>query len=81
MRDDRIIEEHIGKLIFYYGATDKWCPISYYHDVYEQYGKVAESKIHLCSKGYAHAFVLCHSTEVAEMVAEWTTETVKENRS
>ncbi|KAG5855998.1 hypothetical protein ANANG_G00003060 [Anguilla anguilla] len=32
-RDDSTIRQNLDKLIFYYGATDSWCPVQYYQDI------------------------------------------------
>ena len=70
-RDDHTIATHIDKLIFYYGANDKWCPVSYYEDVKQEHGHRTGSHIELCCKGIEHAFVLHHSSDVAHLVAKW----------
>lgn len=67
-RDDKVIETNLEKLIFYYGTTDKWVPVSYYEDVKERFPK---GEIYLCDRKFDHAFVLESSEEVAEMVASW----------
>ena len=59
-------------MLFYYGGADGWCPLSYYEDVLSVHGDHAVNNIKLCSKGYDHAFVIKNSTEVAEIVADWT---------
>ncbi|XP_051502907.1 lipid droplet-associated hydrolase-like isoform X1 [Myxocyprinus asiaticus] len=67
-RDNLTIRQHLSKLIFYYGATDHWCPVQYYHDIRKDF---PEGDIRLCERGIRHAFVLDAGEEVANMTAEW----------
>ncbi|XP_069829215.1 lipid droplet-associated hydrolase isoform X2 [Dendropsophus ebraccatus] len=67
-RDNDTIKQHLNKLIFYYGATDNWCPVQYYEDIRKDFPK---GNIWLCDKGYRHAFVLDSSKEVASLVINW----------
>lgn len=64
----QVIEQNLKKLIFYYGATDHWAPVSYYEDMKK---KFPDGEIYLCERKFKHAFVLESSEEVAEMVAPW----------
>lgn len=56
------------QLIFYYGATDHWCPVQYYHDISRDF---PGGDIRLCERGIRHAFVLDAGEEVANMTSEW----------
>ncbi|KAL4624225.1 lipid droplet-associated hydrolase [Arapaima gigas] len=67
-RDNRTIAQNLDKLIFYYGATDHWCPVQYYSDIKKDF---PSGNIQLCGRGFRHAFVLDAGREVATMVAEW----------
>ena len=67
------IEQNLKKLIFYYGATDHWAPVSYYEDMKK---KFPDGEIYLCERKFKHAFVLESSEEVAEMVAPWIQEVI-----
>uniref|UniRef100_A0A8C0AGD6 Lipid droplet-associated hydrolase n=1 Tax=Bos mutus grunniens TaxID=30521 RepID=A0A8C0AGD6_BOSMU len=67
-RDDETIKEHLPKLIFYYGATDSWCPKEYYDDMKKDF---PEGDIRLCEKKIPHAFVISFFQEMADMVADW----------
>ncbi|XP_078031330.1 lipid droplet-associated hydrolase [Epinephelus lanceolatus] len=67
-RDNMTIEKNLEKLIFYYGATDHWCPVQYYHDIKQDFPR---GDFRLCDKGFHHAFVLDAGREVAKMVFEW----------
>lgn len=58
----------VFQLIFYYGATDHWCPIQYYLDIKKDF---PHGDIRLCENGFRHAFVLDTGREVAKMVVEW----------
>ncbi|KAJ8289515.1 hypothetical protein GJAV_G00002200 [Gymnothorax javanicus] len=73
-RDNSTIRQNLDKLVFYYGATDQWCPVQYYHDIKEAF---PDGNIWLCSKGYRHAFVLDAGREVASMVVEWIRDDVE----
>ncbi|XP_071439110.1 lipid droplet-associated hydrolase [Hetaerina americana] len=66
--DRDLINKNISKLNFYYGTTDRWCPVKYYHDIKCEIPKV---KAELCKIGYRHAFVLNDPTEMAYIVADW----------
>uniref|UniRef100_A0A4W6BPR2 Lipid droplet-associated hydrolase n=1 Tax=Lates calcarifer TaxID=8187 RepID=A0A4W6BPR2_LATCA len=67
-RDNITIRKNLEKLIFYYGATDHWCPIQYYLDIKKDF---PHGDIRLCENGFRHAFVLDTGREVAKMVVEW----------
>lgn len=67
-RDNITIKNNLEKLIFYYGATDHWCPVQYYHDIKQDF---PQGDFRLCENGYRHAFVLDAGREVAKMVFEW----------
>uniref|UniRef100_A0A3Q0SXF4 Lipid droplet-associated hydrolase n=1 Tax=Amphilophus citrinellus TaxID=61819 RepID=A0A3Q0SXF4_AMPCI len=67
-RDNTTIKKNLDKLIFYYGATDHWCPVQYYHDIKQEF---PHGDFRLCENGFRHAFVLDAGREVAEMVFEW----------
>ncbi|XP_078503851.1 lipid droplet-associated hydrolase isoform X2 [Lissotriton helveticus] len=55
-------------LIFYYGATDNWCPVQYHHDIRKDF---PEGNIRLCERGFRHAFVLDSSKEMASLTLNW----------
>uniref|UniRef100_A0A3P9HEQ8 Lipid droplet-associated hydrolase n=1 Tax=Oryzias latipes TaxID=8090 RepID=A0A3P9HEQ8_ORYLA len=65
-RDNTTIEKNLDKLIFYYGATDHWCPVKYFYDIRRDF---PHGDFRLCEKGFRHAFVLDVGREVANMVA------------
>ncbi|XP_077990763.1 lipid droplet-associated hydrolase-like [Glandiceps talaboti] len=66
--DLETIRNHLHKLLFYYGASDHWCPVSYHHKMKLNF---PHGDIRLCEKGFDHAFCLESSVEVAEMVWSW----------
>ncbi|XP_069461991.1 lipid droplet-associated hydrolase isoform X2 [Ambystoma mexicanum] len=70
-RDNPTIKQQLKKLIFYYGATDRWCPVQYYHDIRKDF---PEGDIRLCDRGFRHAFVLDSSEEMASLVMNWLQE-------
>ncbi|KAM8915139.1 lipid droplet-associated hydrolase [Spinachia spinachia] len=67
-RDNVTIEKNIEKLLFYYGASDHWCPVQYYHDIKQDF---PHGNFRLCQDGFRHAFVLDAGKEIAVMVFEW----------
>ncbi|XP_051797289.1 lipid droplet-associated hydrolase isoform X1 [Acanthochromis polyacanthus] len=67
-RDNITIKKNLDKIIFYYGATDHWCPIQYYHDIKRDF---PHGDFRLCENGFRHAFVLDAGRDVAKMVVEW----------
>ncbi|XP_072314263.1 lipid droplet-associated hydrolase [Eucyclogobius newberryi] len=67
-RDNATIKKHLDKLIFYYGATDHWCPVEYFHDMKQDF---PDGDFRLCESGFRHAFVLDAGADVAAMVVEW----------
>ncbi|XP_073481433.1 lipid droplet-associated hydrolase [Aquarana catesbeiana] len=66
-RDDDTIKYNLNKLIFYYGASDHWCPVQYYKDLKKDF---PDGDIWLCSRGIRHAFVLDSSKEVASIIVD-----------
>ena len=60
-----IIDEHIDKMVFYYGVGDRWTVESCYEDMAARY---PDKDVYLCTKGFPHAFVECVSDEMAEFV-------------
>uniref|UniRef100_A0A8C6X5G6 Lipid droplet-associated hydrolase n=1 Tax=Naja naja TaxID=35670 RepID=A0A8C6X5G6_NAJNA len=67
-RDNSTIKQHLNKLIFYYGTTDKWCPLQYYEEMKMEF---PDGDIRICEKGIRHSFVLDASKEMAEMITGW----------
>lgn len=62
------IDKNLERLMFYYGQTDKWCPIEFYDDMKK---KFPEGDILLDNKGMNHAFCLRSSCEMAEVIWNW----------
>lgn len=62
------IERHKDKILLYYGASDGWCPQSYWEDMR---ARVKGVEALLCEEGYQHAFVLKHSRQMGEKLARW----------
>jgi predicted alpha/beta hydrolase family esterase len=78
------IERHMDKLIFYYGRTDKWCPIDYYNDM-ERFveSKLKKSNdieksqvVKLDTHGMDHAFCLFQDqcSNISKMIHCWINE-------
>uniref|UniRef100_A0A3Q2D5X7 Lipid droplet-associated hydrolase n=1 Tax=Cyprinodon variegatus TaxID=28743 RepID=A0A3Q2D5X7_CYPVA len=68
-RDNVTIQKNLDKLLFYYGVSDHWCPVTYFQDIRRDF---PHGDFRLCEKGIRHAFVLDAGRDVAQMVAEWT---------
>ena len=66
--DYDVIERNLDKLIFYYGASDHWCPPSYYEDMKARFPL---GDIHMCKYGFDHAFVLQQSQPMADICWSW----------
>ncbi|KAI9146556.1 hypothetical protein BKA69DRAFT_37283 [Paraphysoderma sedebokerense] len=66
--DADVIDKYISKLIFYYGTTDKWVPLSHYEMTKKRWPK---ADIHLCQDSFPHAFVLGHGEPMGQKVASW----------
>jgi len=62
----------VDKIIFYYGESDGWCPLSYYEEVKKLYSSYEGSTVLLCDKKIPHAFVIDRSEDMAEIVARIT---------
>lgn len=60
-----VIDEHIDKIVFYYGVGDRWNVDSCYKDMAARY---PDKDVNLCRNGFPHAFVECASDEMAEFV-------------
>ncbi|XP_061599913.1 lipid droplet-associated hydrolase [Cololabis saira] len=67
-RDNPTIRKHLDKLLFYYGATDHWCPVKYFQDMKQDF---PHGDVRLCEKGFRHAFVLDSAQQVAKLLVEW----------
>ncbi|KAM3870841.1 lipid droplet-associated hydrolase [Diretmus argenteus] len=67
-RDNVTIKQNLEKLVFYYGATDHWCPVQYYNEIKQDF---PNGDFRLCENGFRHAFVLDAGRNVANMVVEW----------
>lgn len=73
-RDNATIKKNLNKLIFYYGATDHWCPVDYFHDIKRDF---PDGDFRLCESGFRHAFVLDAGAKVAQMVVDWIKEDLR----
>ena len=60
-----VIDEHVDKIVFYYGVGDRWNVESCYKDMAARY---PDKDVNLCVNGFPHAFVECASDEMAEFV-------------
>lgn len=67
--DTQLVEKHLPILSFYFGQTDRWCPLSYSDDMKAQF---PNCDIRVCDKGYGHAFVIDSSPQLANIVGDWS---------
>lgn len=65
---EEMLRKLAGKFKFYFGASDRWCPLQYRE---EMRAKLPEVESEVCEKGVEHAFVLGSSEVMAEAVAQW----------
>lgn len=70
------IKENIGKLSFYYGRDDHWCPRLYFDEMKCMF---PHADIKLCAHSYDHAFVLDSSQEMADIVWNWSQKDFKKS--
>ncbi|XP_071524363.1 lipid droplet-associated hydrolase [Panulirus ornatus] len=66
--DIETISKFKSEIVFYYGATDGWCPRVYRDELML---KVEGLHAILCKNGYQHAFVMEHSEPMGEILFEW----------
>eukprot|EP01134_Creolimax_fragrantissima_P004283 CFRG4283T1 len=71
--DERIIQTHGEKMVFYFTDGDKWAPIAHYKDMVERF---PDSKVFLCENNTHHGFVVFdgESKYVAKLGHEWLQE-------
>ncbi|KAJ3332603.1 Anaphase-promoting complex subunit 4 [Blyttiomyces sp. JEL0837] len=61
--DVEVIEKNLDKMVFYYGATDDWAPMSHVQEMKERF---PTAKVFVCEEGMPHSFVLGHSHTMAK---------------
>lgn len=66
--DHETVQNNMNKLKLYYGVEDGWVRNEAYQEITEKFPGIDAE---LCNQGYAHAFVLNTSKEVASMVSQW----------
>ncbi|XP_066940316.1 lipid droplet-associated hydrolase isoform X1 [Macrobrachium rosenbergii] len=66
--DKETVSKYKDKLVFYYGASDGWCPQLYRTELLQ---KIDGLTSFLCEEGFPHAFVLSKSEGVAKKVVGW----------
>ncbi|KJE92912.1 hypothetical protein CAOG_03794 [Capsaspora owczarzaki ATCC 30864] len=67
--DSRVIQANLDKLVFYYGRTDGWVPLSHFDRTRETF---PAARAILCERQLKHAFVLEGGSEqMAELVYDW----------
>jgi len=63
--DLETLQNNVDKFYFYFGTTDKWCPLEY---VEEMKTRLLKMNFKICDKGFEHAFVIQSSVEMAAVV-------------
>ena len=71
--DHDIIRANLHRLMFYYGAEDSWCPVSYYEDMKKMH---PTGDIKLDNSKMEHAFCLEASQEMAKILWPWLLERI-----
>lgn len=66
--DYDLLSSHIGKIHFYYGMEDHWCPVEFYQQMKDRF---PDAEIHLCKNRIPHAFVMDSSAEMATLLWNW----------
>lgn len=67
-RNNKILRDKCQKIKLYYGTTDSWVPLSYYRNIKSD---IPQINAEVCSKGFAHAFVLRDARAIGNIVADW----------
>ncbi|PVV04000.1 hypothetical protein BB560_001498 [Smittium megazygosporum] len=66
--DTEFYADNGSKFIMYYGTTDGWVPLEYYHLMKKSNPKM---QVHLCEKAISHSFIADGSFEIARFVGSW----------
>lgn len=66
--DAGLVEKYLKMLSFYFGSTDRWCPLQYASELQALFPK---GDIRICERGYSHAYVLDASPQMADIVSDW----------
>ncbi|XP_072028860.1 lipid droplet-associated hydrolase-like isoform X2 [Amphiura filiformis] len=72
------VKNHLSKLLFYYGTSDGWCPLDFYHNAKALF---PEGDLRLCKHGMEHAFVLESSELMGDLVWNWMKEEIAVNNN
>ncbi|EGG18834.1 hypothetical protein DFA_02573 [Cavenderia fasciculata] len=64
----QVFDNRMDDLLFIYGRTDPYTPLNFFQELKASY---PNGSIELAAEGVPHAFVLSHSTTVAERVSNW----------
>ncbi|KAH3740223.1 lipid droplet-associated hydrolase-like [Dreissena polymorpha] len=66
--DTRLVEKNLNLLSFYFGSTDRWCPLQYASELKALF---PTGDIRMCERGYSHAYLIDASPQMADIVYEW----------
>ncbi|KAJ3298734.1 hypothetical protein HK104_010372 [Borealophlyctis nickersoniae] len=66
--DTQTLEQHVDKIIFYYGQADGWCPMGHYEDMVRRF---PNGEIYLCEDDVPHAFVVGFADVMGKKVGKW----------
>ena len=64
--NDSLLKREAHRLLYYYGASDDWCPLTHYLNMIQK--TEGRSSIYLCNLGLPHAFVLKHGKTLARFL-------------
>jgi pimeloyl-ACP methyl ester carboxylesterase len=81
-RNSKLIEDNLHLFVFYYGVSDKWCPINYYHEMksyLNDYSNGAKHSLLLDEHGLEHAFVIHQDQSIimSKKIHQWIEEAIK----
>lgn len=67
--DVQLVQKNLQHLSFYFGTTDRWCPLEYSYELKKRF---PTCDIRVCQGGHSHAYVLDASIEMADIVNDWS---------
>uniref|UniRef100_A0A182J0U2 Lipid droplet-associated hydrolase n=1 Tax=Anopheles atroparvus TaxID=41427 RepID=A0A182J0U2_ANOAO len=66
--DVETLSKNKQRIKLYYGTTDGWVPVKYYHELKQ---RIPDIDAELCTRKYEHAFVLRSAAQMGYAVGEW----------
>lgn len=68
--DTDLLRDNRHRIKLYYSVRDGWAPLSYATRMQEEHPDINSE---ICSRNFDHAYILRHSNQAADMLAEWIT--------